>query len=69
MFSVCNMTESISEGPVFENSGKMSLRPRQTRLQFAVSKHSLAYWLFHTITIEQKGFSKIHKLKTEKNLY
>ena len=30
------------------------------------SEYSLAYWLFHAITFEQK---KIHELKTEKSLY
>ena len=34
-----------------------------------VRKCSLAYWPFHAITFEQKVFSKIHKLKTEKILY
>ena len=34
----------------------------------AVSKYSLAYWLFHVITFERKVFSKIHELKIKKSL-
>ena len=30
--------------------------------------YSLAYWFFHVITLEQKVFSQIHELKSEKIL-